>query len=176
MKLLAGGAVAVLLVLPAVLSSYAVTVFIFIFFYAYLAQAWNIVGQIEGTMLGSLARAEEAWRQALHYAERGNLRAERAESIGWLLMSANFGPLPVAEGIALCKSFQDEAFDDPLIQAHACVDQAALEAMRTVLVRPGCAARWPSAESSAAAAPRRRSHGVGRPLHRARIGCPVGWR
>ncbi len=95
-----------------------------------LAQAWNIVGQIEGTMLGSLARAEEAWRQALHYAERGNLRAERAESIGWLLMSANFGPLPVAEGIALCKSFHDEAFDDPLIRAHACVDQAALEAMR----------------------------------------------
>ncbi len=50
MKLLVGGAVAVLLVLPAVLSSYAVTVFIFIFFYAYLAQAWNIVGGYAGQL------------------------------------------------------------------------------------------------------------------------------
>jgi hypothetical protein len=81
-------------------------------------------------MMGALARAEEAWRQALDYAERGNLRAERAESLGWLMMSANFGPLPVEEGIALCKRFYDEAFDDPVIQAHACVEQAALEAMR----------------------------------------------
>ena len=39
-----------LAVLPAVLSSYAVTVFIFIFFYAYLGQAWNIVGGYAGQL------------------------------------------------------------------------------------------------------------------------------
>ena len=95
-----------------------------------LVQAWNLLGRIEGTLLGSMARAEEAWRQALEYAERESLRAERAESIGWLMMSANFGPLPVEEGIARCKKFHDEAVDDPVIQANACVEQAALEAMR----------------------------------------------
>jgi branched-chain amino acid transport system permease protein len=49
-RLLAGAAVLVLLLLPAVLSSYAITVFIFIFFYAYLAQAWNIVGGYAGQL------------------------------------------------------------------------------------------------------------------------------
>jgi len=43
-------ALAVLLALPAVLSSYALTVFIFIFFYAYLGQAWNIVGGYAGQL------------------------------------------------------------------------------------------------------------------------------
>jgi predicted ATPase len=95
-----------------------------------LAQAWNLVGQIEGTMIGTLGRADEAWRQALAYAERGEHRAERAESIGWLMMSANFGPLPVEEGIALCKRFHDEAVDDPFIQGNARVELGALEAMR----------------------------------------------
>ena len=50
MKLLGAGAVAMLLLLPAVLSSYAITVFIFIFFYAYLGQAWNIVGGYAGQL------------------------------------------------------------------------------------------------------------------------------
>jgi branched-chain amino acid transport system permease protein len=43
-------AVAVLLVLPLVLSSYAVTVFILIFFYAYLGQAWNLIGGYAGQL------------------------------------------------------------------------------------------------------------------------------
>lgn len=43
-------ALAALLVLPAVLSSYVVTVFIFIFFYAYLGQAWNILGGYAGQL------------------------------------------------------------------------------------------------------------------------------
>lgn len=43
-------AVAALAALPSVLSSYAVTVFIFIFFYAYLGQAWNIVGGYAGQL------------------------------------------------------------------------------------------------------------------------------
>ena len=95
-----------------------------------LAQAWNLLGQVEGTLLGSLAQAEEAWEHALAYAEGANLRAERADSIGWLMMSANFGPLPVAEGIARCRRFHDEAADDPFIRANARVELAALEAMR----------------------------------------------
>jgi predicted ATPase len=94
-----------------------------------LAQGWNLLGVVEGTMIGSLARAEEGWRHALEYAERGNLRAERAESIGWLMMSANFGPQPVEEGIALCKRFHDEPGADPFIKANACVELGALEAM-----------------------------------------------
>ena len=43
-------AIVVLLALPAVLSSYLVTVFIFIFFYGYLGQAWNIVGGYAGQL------------------------------------------------------------------------------------------------------------------------------
>ena len=43
-------AVAVLLLLPAVLSSYAITVFILIFFYAFLGQAWNIIGGYAGQL------------------------------------------------------------------------------------------------------------------------------
>jgi predicted ATPase/class 3 adenylate cyclase len=95
-----------------------------------LAQAWNLLGRLEGTLIGTVAEAEEAWMQALEYADRANLRAARAESIGWLMLSANFGPLPVEEGIARCWKFHDEAVDDPAIQANACIELAALEAMR----------------------------------------------
>src|SRR5262249_3910384 len=42
--------IVVLAALPAVLSSYLVTVFTFIFFYAYLGQAWNIVGGYAGQL------------------------------------------------------------------------------------------------------------------------------
>src|SRR5262249_31121984 len=41
---------AVLLLLPLVLGSYAITLFIFIFFYAFLGQAWNIVGGYAGQL------------------------------------------------------------------------------------------------------------------------------
>jgi branched-chain amino acid transport system permease protein len=50
MKLVALLAVAVLVALPWVVSSYVVTVLIFIFFYAYLGQAWNIVGGYAGQL------------------------------------------------------------------------------------------------------------------------------
>jgi branched-chain amino acid transport system permease protein len=43
-------AVAVLLVLPAVLSSYALSIFVFIFFFGFLGQAWNIVGGYAGQL------------------------------------------------------------------------------------------------------------------------------
>jgi branched-chain amino acid transport system permease protein len=50
MRWAALGVLAVLLVLPAVLSSYALTIFILIFFYGFLGQAWNIVGGFAGQL------------------------------------------------------------------------------------------------------------------------------
>ena len=50
MRWAGAAALAALLVLPALASSYVVTVFIFIFFYAYLGQAWNIVGGYAGQL------------------------------------------------------------------------------------------------------------------------------
>ena len=50
MKWLVAAAIALLLALPLWLNSYAVTVFIFIFFYAFLGQAWNIVGGYAGQL------------------------------------------------------------------------------------------------------------------------------
>ena len=43
-------AVAILLALPAVLDSYALTLFIFVFFYGFTGQAWNIVGGYAGQL------------------------------------------------------------------------------------------------------------------------------
>jgi predicted ATPase/class 3 adenylate cyclase len=94
-----------------------------------LAQAWNLIGRVQGTLLGSLGQGEDALQQALSYAERGNFAAERAESIGWLMISAIFGPLPVDEGIERCKEFLAKAGDDPTIRAFCCVERAVLEAM-----------------------------------------------
>jgi len=48
--LLAALALLVLLALPAVLSSYALTIFILILFYGFLGQAWNIVGGYAGQL------------------------------------------------------------------------------------------------------------------------------
>ena len=45
------------------------------------------------------------------------------------MMAANFGPLPVEEGIARCRRFHDEAVDDPFIRGNACVELGALQAM-----------------------------------------------
>jgi predicted ATPase/class 3 adenylate cyclase/tetratricopeptide (TPR) repeat protein len=95
-----------------------------------LAQAWNLLGRIEGGVLGAMAQAETAWRHGLSYAEHGGFAAEKAESIGWLLVSALFGPLPADEGIARCKEFLELAGDDPTIRAWCCVERSALEAMR----------------------------------------------
>ena len=95
-----------------------------------LAQAWNLIGRVEGTVMGAMASAEQAWRNALVYAERNNYLAERAESVGWLLISALFGPLPADEGIARCEYFYETAGDDPAIRAFCRVERAALEAMQ----------------------------------------------
>jgi predicted ATPase/class 3 adenylate cyclase len=95
-----------------------------------LAQAWNLLGRVEGGVLGAMGSAERAWRQALSYAEHGNYAAEKAESIGWLMISAIFGPLPAVDGIARSKEFLDRAGDDPTIEAWCCVERSVLEAMR----------------------------------------------
>ncbi len=47
---LAAAAFLVLLALPVFLRSYGLTIFIFIFFYAFLGQAWNIVGGYAGQL------------------------------------------------------------------------------------------------------------------------------
>jgi predicted ATPase/class 3 adenylate cyclase len=94
-----------------------------------LAQAWNVLGRVQGSMMGAMGPAERAWRQALAYAERGNYGAEKADSISWLMVSANFGPLPVEEGIARCKEFLETAGEDPTIRAFCAVERAVLEAM-----------------------------------------------
>jgi predicted ATPase/class 3 adenylate cyclase len=95
-----------------------------------LAQAWNLVGRVEGSVMGLLGTAEDAWRQALTYARRRNYPAEKAESIQWLMVSAVFGPLPVNEGIARCKEFLATEGSDPTIRATCAVERAVLEAMR----------------------------------------------
>jgi predicted ATPase/class 3 adenylate cyclase len=95
-----------------------------------LAQAWNLLGRIQGGVFGAMASAERAWRQALSFAERGDYAAEKAESIGWLLHSTIFGPLHAVEGIARSKEFQDLAGEDPTIEAWCCVERSVLEAMR----------------------------------------------
>jgi predicted ATPase/class 3 adenylate cyclase len=95
-----------------------------------LAQAWNLVGRVEGTLMGSLATAEDAWRQALSFARRGNYRATLAETISWLMVSAVFGPLPVEEGIARSREFVALEGGDPTIRATCSVERAVLEAMR----------------------------------------------
>jgi predicted ATPase/class 3 adenylate cyclase len=95
-----------------------------------LAQAWNLQGRLEGSLLGSISGGERAWREALRFAERGGFAVERAESISWLLISAIFGPLPVEEGIARCVEFYDAARGEPMTQAFCSCERAVLEAMR----------------------------------------------
>jgi tetratricopeptide (TPR) repeat protein len=95
-----------------------------------LAQAWNLVGRVEGSVMGLLGTAEDAWRQALAYARSRNYPAEKAESIQWLMVSAVFGPLHVEKGIARCREFLAREGSDPTIRAACSVERAVLEAMR----------------------------------------------
>jgi predicted ATPase/class 3 adenylate cyclase len=95
-----------------------------------LAQAWNLLGRVQGSLLGAMSAAERSWRHALFYADRGNHAVERAEAMGWLMISTIFGPLPVEEGIVRCREFAEAAGDDRTIRAFASVERAVLEAMR----------------------------------------------
>lgn len=94
-----------------------------------LAQAWNLLGRLHGSIRGEFGEAERAWRQALTYAERGGFTAETADIIGWLVMSTIFGPLPVTQGIVRCKQFLENTGDDPTIRAWCCTERSVLEAM-----------------------------------------------
>ncbi|HET7555545.1 MAG TPA: NB-ARC domain-containing protein, partial [Gaiellaceae bacterium] len=95
-----------------------------------LAQAWNLQGRLEGSVLGRLGAGEAAWHEALRFAERGGFAAEKTESVNWLLASAIFGPLPAEEGIKRCKEFADAAVGEPTTQAFCSSARAVLEAMR----------------------------------------------
>ena len=90
----------------------------------------NLLGRIEGGAMGHMRQAEEAFRNALSYAERGNYPAEKAEAIGWLLLSTVWGPVPAADGIVRCHEFSESEEDDLTIQAWCSVARAVLEAMR----------------------------------------------
>jgi predicted ATPase/class 3 adenylate cyclase/tetratricopeptide (TPR) repeat protein len=94
------------------------------------AQAWNVIGRLEGSGLGRMTAGEDAWRRALAYAERGNYAAEKAESMGWLMVMAVFASLPTDEGIERCKEFFAKAGEDEKVRAFAQVERAVLEAMR----------------------------------------------
>jgi hypothetical protein len=100
-----------------------------------IAQAWNLLGRVEGSGLGDMTAAEDAWLRALDYAEQGGYVAERAESMGWLMVTAMFGPLPTSEGITRCEAFMEQAADDPKVQAFARVELAVLRAMRGEFAR-----------------------------------------
>ena len=85
-----------------------------------LAQAWNLVGRVEGTLMGSLSTA---LRQALSFARRGNYR-RRGREHRVLMVSAVFGPLPVEQGIARCREFVALHGDDPTVRATCSVERA----------------------------------------------------
>ena len=95
-----------------------------------ITQAWNLVGRLEASGLGNVAVGEEAWRRAVDYAEKGGYTAEKAESMGWLMVMAVFGPLPTDRGIERCNEFFARAGDDETVRAFAQVERAVLEAMR----------------------------------------------
>ena len=95
-----------------------------------LAQAWGLMGRLEASGLGNVTVGEEAWRRAVDYAETGGFAAERAESMGWLMVMAVFGPLPTDRGIERCKEFFVRAGHDEKVRAFAQVERAVLEAMR----------------------------------------------
>jgi predicted ATPase/class 3 adenylate cyclase len=95
-----------------------------------LAQVWNLIGVLEGSILGRFSAADQACERALDYAERGGYRSERAESMGWLMINAIFGPLPADQGIRRCTDFFERAGDDPKVRAFAQVERSVLEAMR----------------------------------------------
>jgi tetratricopeptide (TPR) repeat protein len=50
--------------------------------------------------------------------------------MGWLMISALFGPLPADQGIVRCKQFFEQAGDDRKVRAFCQVERAVLEAMR----------------------------------------------
>ncbi len=93
-----------------------------------LAQAWNLLGRVD-SVRGRMEKAEHAWWEALAHAERGGFAAEQAESVGWLMISAVFGPLPAPEGIERAKRFYDTS-TDPTVRAWCQMERSVLEALQ----------------------------------------------
>jgi hypothetical protein len=93
------------------------------------AQAWNLIGRLKGSFLAQLGPAEQAFEQALVYADRGQHRTERAESIWGLTAAAVFGPMPVPAAIARADELLRLAVDEPETRAFCISAQGALEAM-----------------------------------------------
>ena len=80
--------------------------------------------------MGHMRQAEQAFRNALSYAERGDYAAEKAEAIGWLLLSTvSSDQQPLGTGSLSATSRRVEK-NDPTIQAWCSVARAVLEAMR----------------------------------------------
>ena len=68
--------------------------------------------------MGHMRQAEQAFRNALSYAERGNYAAEKAEAIGWLLLSPpSSDRRPLRTESVICHEFAHSERDDPTIQA-----------------------------------------------------------
>jgi tetratricopeptide (TPR) repeat protein len=65
-----------------------------------LARAWQVIGLARNVGSG---RAAAAFQEALRYARRVNAPREESAALMWLLISAWFGPTPVAEGIRRCR-------------------------------------------------------------------------
>jgi predicted ATPase len=95
-----------------------------------LAQAWNQIGILEASALGHMTVGDEAWQRGLEHAERGGYRGESADIMGWLMVMAIFGLLPVDKGVERCNGFLEKAGDDDKVRAFALVERAVLEAMR----------------------------------------------
>jgi predicted ATPase len=95
-----------------------------------IAQAWNLIGQLEASGLGHVTSGENAFLRALEHAERGDYPGEKADSMGWLMVMSIFGLLPTDQGIERCKDFFDRAGKDEKVRAFALCERAVLEAMR----------------------------------------------
>ena len=95
-----------------------------------LATAWVLLGQFRGVGVGRFAYAEEAYERALGHARKAHDRREEAKILGWLAFVALFGPRPVGDAAARCRSIIDEAQGEPLVEAGVLRALCALEARR----------------------------------------------
>jgi predicted ATPase len=79
--------------------------------------------------LQRFGEAEEPLHQALGISA-GDFPALEGQAVGWLLISALYGPLPADRGIARCREAYERAGENRTVQAFALVERSALEAMR----------------------------------------------
>jgi len=75
-----------------------------------LARAWRLLS-LSNFLRWELVAGTEALSRALHHAERGGDRRERATALDWLGRALYYGPTPVAEAIRRCEQIRDTAGD-----------------------------------------------------------------